>query len=150
MEQLMLKMLLQTDCGCKNQKKGGGVLYPYASLVVQFKGLHQVTLPYSSILRPSQHPPFFLVSSLHHTLVSYLHTYTHTHKRRCSLLMWMKSFSQILVFLEQRKQHFTGLSAAVDTFRLLPLRFRTLQNLTMKPMVFRRVLSLRHFGRLLL
>ena len=85
------------------KNKGGGGPVSLCQSCSTIQGLHQVTLAYCSILRPSQHPPFFFVSSLHHTLVSYLDT--RTHKKRCSLLTWMKIFSQILVFLEQRKQH---------------------------------------------
>jgi len=57
---------------------------------VQFTGLHQATLLYRAILRPSQHHTF---PCLHHTLVSYLdthartHTYTHTHKRDADLFL---------------------------------------------------------------
>ena len=56
----MSTLMSKYTSNMKNKKEGGGVLYPYTSLVVQFKGLHQVTLPYCSILRPSQHPPFSL------------------------------------------------------------------------------------------
>ena len=90
------------------KNEGEGVLYPYASLAVQFTDLHQATLLYRAILRPSQHHTF---PCLHHTLVSYLdthahtHTHTHTHTKETLISSYVvEEVFSILSALEQGKQ----------------------------------------------
>ena len=89
---------------------GEAVLYPYASLAVQFKGLHQATLLYRPILRPSQHQPFSL--STPHSLV--LPWHTHAQEALFSSYVDEDVFSYLSV-LEQGETTFTGRSAAVET-----------------------------------
>jgi hypothetical protein len=93
----------------KKKKRWGG-LYPYASLVVQFKVLHQETLRYCSILRPSHHQPFSL-SKPHSRALPW---HTHAQETLFSSYVDEEFFSKLSIF-GAGKTIFTGLSAGVDT-----------------------------------
>jgi len=110
MEHSMSNPMFKYTSNKRNKNGGVGVLYPYASLLVQFKGLHQITLLYCSILRPSQHQPFS--SSTPHFRV--LPWHKHTQETLFSSYMDEEFFSNLSIFWAG-KTTFTGLSAAVDT-----------------------------------